>query len=164
MTLTKTSQSPSASPSRRPQRGARRRAREFTLQAVYAWLIGGDNADIGVIDAHIRDTDGFQQADIDWYKTLVYGIAAEAPALREQFLPFIDRPLSELSPVEHAILLIGSYELTKHIEVPYRAVINEAVELAKGFGGTDGFKFVNGVLDRVAAQTRVLEVEAAARH
>src|SRR5690625_4517862 len=121
MTLTKTSQSPSASPSRRPQRGARRRARGFALQAIYAWRIGGDYTDISVIDAQIRDTDGFQAADIDWYTALVYGMADDAPALREQFLPFIDRPVSELSPVEHAILLIGSYELSKHIEVSVRA-------------------------------------------
>jgi len=85
----------------------------------------------------------------------------QAPALRERFAPFVDRPLAELSPVEHAILLIGSYELVHHVEVPYRVAINEAVELAKSFGGTDGFKFVNGVLDKLAAQAREAEVRAA---
>ncbi len=87
----------------------------------------------------------------------------EADDLRERFTPFIDRPLTELSPIEHGILLIGSFELVNHIEVPYKVAINEAVELAKSFGGTDGFKFVNGVLDKVAAQARPMETKPAAR-
>lgn len=162
--MTKTNDVNALPGSKRTQsKGARRRAREFALQAVYAWLIGGnDQSGVGAIDAHIRDDDEFSQADVNWYKTLLYGIAHQAPSLREHFIPFIDRPVTELSPVEHAILLIGTYELANHIEVPYRAAINEAVELAKSFGGTDGFKYVNGVLDRVAAQLRPLEVSAAA--
>jgi N utilization substance protein B len=87
----------------------------------------------------------------------------EAPALREQFSPYVDRPLVELSPIEHGILLIGSFELIHHVEVPYRVAINEAVELAKSFGGTDGFKFVNGVLDKLAAQARAAELRSPAR-
>jgi N utilization substance protein B len=83
--------------------------------------------------------------------------------LRERFLPYVDRPLEELSPIEHGILLIGSYELVHHVEVPYRVAINEAVELAKSFGGTDGFKFVNGVLDKLAADVRAPEVAKQAR-
>jgi N utilization substance protein B len=87
----------------------------------------------------------------------------EAPALREKFAPFVDRPLAELSPIEHGILLIGSFELIHQLDVPYRVSINEAVELAKSFGGTDGFKFVNGVLDKLAAEVRTTELRAAAR-
>jgi N utilization substance protein B len=87
----------------------------------------------------------------------------EAPGLREKFTPFVDRPLAELSPIEHGILLIGSFELIHHVEVPYRVAINEAVELAKSFGGTDGFKFVNGVLDKLAAETRAAEARAPVR-
>ena len=87
----------------------------------------------------------------------------EAPVLRERFIVHLDRPLTELSPIEHGILLIGSYELINHVEVPYKVAINEAVELAKSFGGTDGFKFVNGVLDKMAADVRAREVQAAAR-
>jgi N utilization substance protein B len=82
--------------------------------------------------------------------------------LRERFVPYVDRPLAELSPVEHAVLLIGSFELVQHLEVPYRVAINEAVELAKSFGGTDGYRFVNGVLDKLAAEVRATEVQAAA--
>ena len=146
-------------------RSARRRAREFALQGVYAWLLRGDEGgkDAGDIDAHIRDSEDFGDADAQWYKTLLHGVLRDAPALREGFMPHVDRPLEELSPVEHGILLIGSYELLNHIEVPYKVVINEAVELAKSFGGTDGFKFVNGVLDKLAADLRPLEVQAASR-
>jgi N utilization substance protein B len=146
-------------------RSARRRAREFALQGVYAWLLrGGEGTqDAGEIDAHLRDAEDFSEADAQWFKTLLHGVLREAPSLREQFAPFIDRPLNELSPVEHGILLIGSYELVHHVEVPYKVAINEAVELAKSFGGTDGFKFVNGVLDKLAAVVRAQEVRAAAR-
>ncbi len=158
-------QSASAGAARANARSARRRAREFALQGVYAWLLRGDDSlqDAGEIDAHIRDDDEFSEADASWYKTLLHGVLREAPALRERFLPYVDRPLEELSPVEHAILLIGSFELIHHVEVPYKVAINEAVELAKSFGGTDGFKFVNGVLDKMAADVRPAETAAAAR-
>ncbi len=165
-TLTKSKVNPgAASAGRANARSARRRAREFALQGVYAWLLRGDESlqDAGAIDAHIRDDDEFPDADAAWFKTLLHGVLREAPALREGFVPFIDRPLEELSPIEHGILLIGSYELVYHVEVPYKVAINEAVELAKSFGGTDGFKFVNGVLDKLAAQVRATEVQAAAR-
>ena len=148
-------------------RSARRRAREFALQGVYAWLLCGGStelSELGAIDAHVRDGEDFAQADQSWYHTLLQGAVTQAPALRERFVPYIDRPLAELSPVEHAVLLIGSFELVHHLEVPYRVAINEAVELAKSFGGTDGYRFVNGVLDKLAAEVRATEVQAAARH
>ncbi len=140
-------------------------AREFALQGVYGWLLRGgtDLAELGEIDAHIRDGEGFDQADVQWYHTLLQGAVTQAATLRERFVPYIDRPLAELSPIEHAILLIGSFELLHHIEVPYRVAINEAVELAKSFGGTDGYRFVNGVLDKLAAEVRSAEIQAAAR-
>ncbi|HBI83735.1 MAG TPA: transcription antitermination factor NusB [Alcaligenaceae bacterium] len=148
-----------------PPRSARRRARELALQGVYAWLVrGGDSLqDAGEIEAHLRDEDEFDQADAVWFKTLLHGAMRDAPELREKFAPFVDRPIGELSPIEHGILLIGSYELVHHIEVPYRVAINEAVELAKSFGGTDGFKFVNGVLDKLAAVVRATEIKVPAK-
>lgn len=157
--------SSSAAASRPNARSARRRAREFALQGVYAWLLHDDEnlREAGAIDAHIRDDEEFCEADAKWFKTLLHGVLREAPVLRERFTPYIDRPLNELSPIEHGILLIGSYELVHHLEVPYKVAINEAVELAKSFGGTDGFKFVNGVLDKMAADVRSTEVRAAAR-
>ncbi|HWL28642.1 MAG TPA: transcription antitermination factor NusB [Burkholderiaceae bacterium] len=165
MTTSKTPGAPAGAAGRSNSRSARRRAREFALQGVYAWLLRGGEGlqDAGEIDAHIRDNEEFQEADATWFKTLLHGVLREAPSLRERFMPYVDRPLSELSPIEHGILLIGSFELIHHIEVPYKVAINEAVELAKSFGGTDGFKFVNGVLDKMAADVRPHEVQAAVR-
>jgi len=148
-----------------PPRSARRRARELALQGLYAWLVRDTESlqDAGEIEAHLRDEDEFDLADAVWFQTLLHGAMKEAPALREKFAPFVDRPLAELSPIEHGILLIGSFELIHQVDVPYRVAINEAVELAKSFGGTDGFKFVNGVLDKLAAEARSTEVRASAR-
>jgi len=142
-------------------RSARRRAREFVLQALYAWLVQGDAEGIGAIEAHIREDAEFSGADQAWFVGLLKGITNNAATLRETFEPFIDRPIVELSPIEHGILLIGTFELTHQLDVPYRVAINEAVELAKSFGGTDGFKYVNGVLDKVAANARSAEVNRA---
>ena len=139
-----------------PPKSARRRSREFALQGLYEWLLSGDagNENAGAIDAHIRETPGFDRADAEHYGALLHGSIREVAALRAAVTPHLDRPVAELSPVEHAVLLIGAYELAHHVEIPYRVVINEAVEVAKSFGGTDGFKYVNGVLDKVAAQVR----------
>ncbi len=139
-----------------PPKSARRRSREFALQGLYEWLLSGDasSENAGAIDAHIRETPGFDRADAEHYGALLHGSIREVAALRAAVAPHLDRPVAELSPVEHAILLIGAYELAHHVEIPYRVVINEAVEVAKSFGGTDGFKYVNGVLDKVAAQAR----------
>jgi N utilization substance protein B len=133
-------------------RSARRRAREFALQGVYEWLVGGQ--DLAAVEGHLADAEGFERADRDHFREVLHGVIDGAEALREQFVGFIDRRPELLSPVEHGILLIGTYELQQRPEIPYRVVINEAVELAKSFGGTDGFKYVNGVLDKVAARLR----------
>ncbi len=139
-----------------PPKSARRRSREFALQGLYEWLLSGDASSehAGAIDAHIRETPGFDRADVEHYGALLHGSIREVAALRAAVTPHLDRPVVELSPVEHAVLLIGAYELAHHVEIPYRVVINEAVEVAKSFGGTDGFKYVNGVLDKVAAIAR----------
>ncbi len=154
-----------ATESRSRSRSARRQARELALQGTYEWLVkGGDDlADLGAIDAWLREQEGYDDADAEYLHTLFYGALHQAGALREQFAPHVDRPLHELSPVEHGILLIGSFELVNQVDVPYRVVINEAVELAKSYGGTDGFKFVNGVLDKLAADVRTAEFQARRR-
>jgi N utilization substance protein B len=95
--------------------------------------------------------------------TILTGVVRESEALDERLRPYLDRPVAALSPVEHAVLLVGAYELLHRIETPYRVVINEAVELAKAYGGTDGHKYVNGVLDRLAAEARAVEVQAERR-
>lgn len=139
-------------------RSPRHRAREFALQGIYQWLL--NNEDSGVIDAHIREAHGFDKADREHFDALLHGAINQSIELRQQFSPFIDRGIAELSPIEHAALLIGAYELKNHLEIPYRVVINEAVELTKSFGGQDGHKYVNGVLDKLAAQLRVVEVSS----
>ncbi|HZW13094.1 MAG TPA: transcription antitermination factor NusB [Noviherbaspirillum sp.] len=140
-------------------RTPRHRAREFALQGLYQWLM--NNEDAGAIDAHIREAHGFNKADAEHFDALLHGTIRQAASLRERLAPLIDRPIDQLSPVEHAALLIGAYELGNHLEIPYKVVINEAVELTKSFGGIDGHKYVNGVLDKFAAKIRDVEVDDA---
>ncbi|UUM21673.1 transcription antitermination factor NusB [Mycoavidus sp. SF9855] len=142
-------------------KSARRRSREFAVQSLYQWLL--TKAEASAICAHLQSAPGFNKADREHFDALVQGVTRGAGALDEQLAPCLDRPTQELSPIEHAVLLIGAYELTHHIEIPYRVVINEAVEITKTFGGTDGYKYVNGVLDRLAAQLRATEIEHASR-
>jgi N utilization substance protein B len=146
-----------ANPSK--NRTPRHRAREFALQGLYQWLL--NNEDAGAIDAHIREAHGFEKADAEHFDALLHGTIRDAAVLRAGLAPLIDRPLNQLSPVEHAALLIGAFELNNHIEIPYKVVINEAVELTKSFGGIDGHKYVNGVLDKFAAKVRSVEVDDA---
>jgi N utilization substance protein B len=145
-----------AARSRTGGRSASRRARELALQGVYEWLVGGQ--DLAAVEGHLMESDHFDKADREHLREILHGVIDGAEALREQFVEFIDRRPEQLSPVEHGILLIGTYELRQRPEIPYRVVINEAVELAKSFGGTEGFKYVNGVLDKVAARLRPHEV------
>lgn len=138
---------------------ARRNARQVALQGLYEWLVSGTDA--GVIDAHMREQEDFGKADAAHFDALLHGCISEASDLDAVLSRHVDRQTSQLSPVEHAVLLIGSYELKHCIDVPYKVAINEAVELAKSFGGTDGHKYVNGVLDKAAAELRPVEVTAA---
>lgn len=139
-------------------RSPRHRAREFALQGIYQWLL--NHEDVAVIEAHIRQAHGFEKADTEHFEALIYGSIREVVILRDSIAPLLDRPITELSPVEHAALLIGAFELKNHLEIPYRVVINEAVELTKSFGGIDGHKYVNGVLDKLASQLRQVEISA----
>jgi len=142
-----------------PAKSARRRAREFALQGLYEWLVS--NSEVASIEVHLGiDNPAYAKADVEHFKDLLNGVVRAVEPLHERIAPHLDRPVAELSPVEHAILLLATYELAHHPEIPYRVVINEAVELAKTFGGTDGF-YVNGVLDRVAAQLRAIEAGSA---
>ena len=129
------------------------------MQGVYQWLIA--RAERPAIEAHLREMEGFDKADRAHFDALLHGCLTDAAALDAQLAPHLDRPLAQVSPVEHAVLLVGAYELQHCLDVPYRVAINEAVELAKAFGGTDGHRFVNGVLDKAAAELRPAEVAAA---
>lgn len=139
-------------------RTPRHRAREFALQGLYQWLMSQEDA--GAIDAHIRNAHGFDKADAEHFDLLLHGTIRDVDNLRSEIVPLIDRAIDQLSPIEHAALLIGAFELRHHIEIPYKVVINEAVELTKSFGGIDGHKYVNGVLDKLAARLRAVEVAA----
>ena len=143
-----------ANPSK--NRTPRHRAREFALQGLYQWLL--NNEDATTVVNNIRAAHGFEKADGDHFASLLYGAIKDSVALRETIAPVIDRRVDELSPIEHAILLIGAYELKNNLDIPYRVVINEAVELTKSFGGIDGHKYVNGVLDKLAPKLRAEEV------
>ena len=142
-----------------PAKSARRRSREFALQGLYEWLVSGSDA--GVIDAHVREQDDFGKCDAAHFDALLHGCIAEASEIDALLARHVDRKTTELSPVEHAVLMIGCYELKHCIDIPYKVAINEAVELTKSFGGTDGHKYVNGVLDKAALDVRPTEVQAA---
>ena len=152
-----TDKTPHANPSK--NRTPRHRAREFALQGLYQWLL--NNEDATTVVNNIRAAHGFEKADADHFAALLYGAIKDSVSLREAFAPLIDRGVRELSPIEHGVLLIGAYELKNNLDIPYRVVINEAVELTKSFGGIDGHKYVNGVLDKLAAKVRIVEINAA---
>jgi N utilization substance protein B len=140
-------------------KNSRHLARELTVQGLYEWLISGN--EVRAIEHRLAEVKSFEKADRPLLEALLNGVIREAHDLENRLAPLLDRKASALSPVERAVLLMGAYELLHRIETPYRVVINEAVELAKSYGGTDGHKYVNGVLDRLAAELRSVEVKAA---
>jgi len=148
-------------PAKDPAKSGRRRSREFALQGVYQWLLS--RADVADVEAHIREQDDFGKCDRAHFDALLHGVIEQADGLSKTLARYIDRPMSQISPVEHAVLMIGAYEMQHCLDIPYRVALNEAVELAKTFGGTDGHKFVNGVLDKAAAEFRPGEARQANR-
>ncbi len=136
----------------------RSRAREFALQGLYQYLVGRNAAED--IDLFTRDLAGFNKADSVHFDALLQGCIAQAQTLDALITPLLDRPMGEISPVEHAIMWIGAYELSYCLDVPWRVVLNECVELAKEFGGTDGHKYVNGILNGIGPGLRAAEIEA----
>jgi N utilization substance protein B len=136
----------------------RSRAREFALQGLYQVLVGKN--DIDAVDVFTRDLAGFSKADSVHFDALLRGCAEQAEVLDAHITPLLDRKITEISPIEHAVMWIGAYELQHCLDVPWRVVLNECIELAKEFGGTDGHKYVNGVLNGLARQLREAEVAA----
>ena len=128
---------------------ARRRAREIALQALYAWKLAGGDA-----LAHAKTIEGWERCDQGLAEELLTEIIRQSESLEQKISPYLDRSLASLSPVERAILLIGAYELSARPETPFKVVLNEAIELGKSYGGTDGHKFVNGVLEKLAREFR----------
>ena len=147
-----------AAPRKSSAKPARSRAREFALQALYQHLVGGQDPES--IDLFTRGLSGFHKADSVHYDALLHGCIKEAAELDALIVPLLDRKLQEISPIERAVMWIGTYELRHVAEVPWRVVLNECIELAKEFGGTDGHKYVNAVLNGLAPQLRAAEVEA----
>jgi transcription antitermination protein NusB len=145
-------------PRKASAKSARSRAREFALQALYQFQVGGNEAQ--AIDAFTRDLAGFHKADAVHYDALLHGCIAQAAELDALILPLLDRKMQEISPIEHGIMWIGAYEFQHCLDVPWRVVLNECIELAKEFGGTDGHKYVNAVLNGLAPKLRPVEVEA----
>ena len=137
---------------------ARSRSREFALQALYQFIVGRNEATD--IDVFTRDLSGFHKADTAHYDALFFGCTEQAAALDSMIAPKLDRSFAEISPVEHAIMWIGAYEMQHCLDVPWRVVLNECIELAKDFGGTDGHKYVNAVLNGLAPELRRAEVSA----
>jgi transcription antitermination protein NusB len=139
----------------------RRRARELVLQGLYQRQLSRNDAEAVRVD--LAASQGYQRADQPYFGELWDGVTREQDALISAMSPHLDRKPAELSPIERAILVIGAWELAHRLEIPYKVVINEAVEIARSFGGTDGHRFVNGVLDKFAADVRASEIAALRR-
>jgi len=142
----------------KPPSSPRHRAREFVVQGLYQHLVGGQDA--AAIIAQSESVAGFDRVNRELYDSLLDGVLTDAAALQALLEPHIERPWAEVSPIERGILLIAACELKHHPETPYRVVINEAIELTKSYGGTDGHKFVNGVIDKLVPELRPHEIVA----
>jgi transcription antitermination protein NusB len=145
-------------PRKASAKSARSRAREFALQALYQFQVGHNEAQS--IDAFTRDLAGFHKADALHYDALLHGCIEESAELDALILPLLDRKMEQISPIEHGVMWIGAYEFQHCLDVPWRVVLNECIELAKEFGGSDGHKYVNAVLNGLAPKLRPAEVEA----
>ena len=139
-----------------PTQSRRGLARRLTVQALYQWLVNETQPE-SMIKQFREQPEGLGRADSEYFTGLLNGVVAVAPELTLTLVPYLDRPLNQLDPVEHAILLLGAYELQHRPEVPWKVAVNEAVNLAKMFGAEDGYKFVNGILDKLARATRGAE-------
>jgi len=154
--VTATKPAPGARKTADKKPSARRLAREFVLQALYQWQLAGQS--VSFIEKQFAEAEGFEKADKAFFTALLKASVQHADATRDALVPHLDRPWDELSPIERGVLLLSGHELLAAPEVPYRVVINEAIELAKSYGGTDGHKYVNGVLDKLAAVARADEI------
>jgi N utilization substance protein B len=137
----------------------RRKARHYGMQALYQWYMA--QAALADIEAEFVDEYDFSHVDREYFCALLHEIPASVDKLDEALAPLLDRKLSELDPIEHTLLRMGMFELTQRLDVPFKVVINEAVALAKKFGATDSYKYLNGVLDKAAREYRKVEVDAA---
>jgi len=135
---------------------ARQKARRLLVQALYSWEVGG--VDVNAIESHFLTTNDMDQFDTDLFHEILFGVTTNWIEIDQTFEPYLDRNREQLDPVSRAVLRLSTFEMLYSIQVPYKVVINEAVNLAKTFGPEDAFKFINGVLDRVAVVRRSIEV------
>jgi N utilization substance protein B len=133
----------------------RSRARQFALQALYQWQVAGQ--DLSDIEGQFLEKEELAKSDVGLFVELLHGVPANLKALDESIAPLLDRPVAQVDPVERAVLRLGAFELMHHLDIPYRVVINEAVELSKRYGADQGHRYVNGVLDKLARQLRPTE-------
>ena len=137
---------------------AKQKARKLLVQALYSWDLGG--TDLETIEVNFHLENDMNKVDTELFKTILFGAPQNLEQIDSAYQKYLDRDQEKLDPVSRAILRLTTYELMFSIEVPYKVAINEGVNLAKTFGPTDAFKFINGVLDRVAADTRAVEIAA----
>lgn len=137
---------------------ARRKARHYGMQALYQWQMTKDS--LAEIELQFLSDYDFTRVDVEYFHDIIHHVPASLDELEEAFIPHLDRDIKELDPIELALLRLGSYELVKRIDIPYKVAINEAVALAKKFGATDGHKYINGVLDKLAQDVRAVEIKA----
>jgi transcription antitermination protein NusB len=137
---------------------ARRKARHYAMQALYQWQMAG--ASLNAIEAEFHTDNDMSKTDVAYFRELLHGVAKNLDDVEGTYAQYLDRSVEDLDPVSRALLRMSTYELKSRIDVPYKVVINESVALAKKFGPTDAFKFINGILDKVAAKERSVEVKA----
>jgi transcription antitermination protein NusB len=137
--------------------GGKRRARKLALQALYQWLMSG--SELHEIEAQFRVMNNMEKVDADYFCRLLHGVPEHVNQLEANIIPFVDREISGLNPIELTVLRIGAFELMFCPEVPYKVVLDESISLTKEFGSQDGYKYVNGVLNNVAKQVRTIEIE-----
>ncbi len=139
----------------------RSRARRYALQALYQWQMTGQ--DVGEVEGQFLEDESLAKADVELFVTLLRGVPSRLDELDRAIGPLLNRSISQVDPVERAILRIGAYELLHHLDIPYRVIINEAVELAKLYGADQGHRYINGVLDKLAQGLRADEAAAHSR-
>ncbi len=138
----------------------RRKARHYGMQALYQWYMA--EAPLNEIEAEFRTDYDFSHVDNDYFHALLHDIPSQVDELEALFTPLLDRDLKDLDPIERTLLRMGTWELARRIDVPYKVAINESVALAKKFGATDSHKYINGVLDKLARELRQVEIDGGA--
>ena len=155
MSCARLASNPPVSENRQPQAALRTRARRLAMQALYQWDLSGSN--LAKIETQFLEDEDFSKADKDYFHELLHQVPARLDEVEDAFAGYLDRPVAEIDPVERAVLRMASYELLARIDVPYKVIINESVNLTKKFGAEQAYKYINGVLDKVAQQLRAVE-------